>query len=121
MSKKRIPIPRETADELLVNCKHSCCICEHWGVEIHHIDGNPANNDPDNLIPLCGNCAKMVHVPFPPEARIQGYTQEQLKLYRKKWMEKCNNTSSIVNDIQDLKETRSVLKGTVEKLQEERK
>jgi hypothetical protein len=121
LAKKRVPIPQETVDELLVSCKHGCCICEHFGVEIHHIDGNPANNEAENLIPLCGNCAKWVHVPFPAEARIQGYTQEQLRLYKKNWIEKCSNTSKIVNDIQDLKETISVLKGTVEKLQEERK
>ena len=29
---------------------------EDASVEIHHIDGNPANNDPFNLIPLCPNC-----------------------------------------------------------------
>jgi len=28
--------------------------------EIHHIDGNPRNNKPDNLIALCGTCHNRV-------------------------------------------------------------
>lgn len=30
------------------------------GVEAHHIDGDRSNNDPQNLIPLCGTCHNLV-------------------------------------------------------------
>lgn len=47
-------------------------ICfQHWGkkcfgcgagigIEVHHIDGNSSNDDPQNLMPLCGTCHNLV-------------------------------------------------------------
>jgi len=33
---------------------HKCIICgEESNLELHHIDNNPANNPPNNLIALC--------------------------------------------------------------------
>ena len=39
-----------------------CCICgfDHI-VEVHHMDCNKNNNNPDNLIPLCPNHHRMFH------------------------------------------------------------
>lgn len=39
-----------------------CCICgfEHI-VEVHHMDCNKQNNNPENLIPLCPNHHRMFH------------------------------------------------------------
>jgi predicted restriction endonuclease len=39
-----------------------CCICgfEHI-VEVHHMDCNKNNNDPNNLVPLCPNHHRMFH------------------------------------------------------------
>ena len=121
MVKKRPKISQDTVDRLLVSCKHSCCICEKFGVEIHHIDGNPSNNQEDNLIPLCGSCAKWVHVKFSSEARIHGYSPEQLKIYKLNWIKKCKNALSVVAELKDLKETLSDIKGSIKKLQERKK
>ena len=56
--KIRIPIPRETQRKLLIEagfkCSiHSCHVADT--LEFHHIDGNPANNVPSNLLVVCSN------------------------------------------------------------------
>lgn len=38
------------------NHKKECVVCgENIVVEVHHLDGNNKNNNPENLIPLCRN------------------------------------------------------------------
>lgn len=121
LPKKRVPIPKKTSDELLVKCKHSCCICEKFGVEIHHIDGNPSNNRENNLIPLCSNCANMAHVNFPPAARMHGISPAQLRLYKKNWIDKCNSSplsATIVDDIREIKQSVSELRGELKQLRQ---
>ena len=56
MAKERIHIPKSTRDAILTEFNHRCAICGSDKYQIHHIDENPANNDPMNLIPLCPNC-----------------------------------------------------------------
>ncbi len=39
-----------------------CYACGHNRIlEVHHLDGNHTNNNPDNLIPLCPTHHKMIH------------------------------------------------------------
>ena len=39
-----------------------CCICEFDHiVEVHHVDCNKQNNDPNNLVPICPNHHRMFH------------------------------------------------------------
>ena len=35
--------------------RHRCAICGADRPQIHHIDGDPSNNNVDNLLPLCPN------------------------------------------------------------------
>ena len=44
-------------------CCHICGYNKHIGViQIHHIDKNRQNNKRDNLVPLCCNCHREVHL-----------------------------------------------------------
>jgi hypothetical protein len=56
MSKQRPSIPRDVRDSVSKEFSHRCAICGADGPHLHHLDENPANNDPLNLIPLCPNC-----------------------------------------------------------------
>lgn len=50
-------------------------------LQVHHIDENPANNDPENLIPLCARC----HLQIEREARLHApYADTQLELFEGK-------------------------------------
>ncbi len=53
MARKRTPKP--TREAVLDEYSHRCAICGGDRPQIHHIDENPNNNDPMNLIPLCPN------------------------------------------------------------------
>ena len=37
------------------------CVCGAVAFEVHHVDGDPSNNDPDNLRPLCKGCHLSLH------------------------------------------------------------
>jgi len=51
---------REIADEL--DGRDTCVRCGDGPyVEIHHIDGDPFNNHPMNLAPVCYACHKKLH------------------------------------------------------------
>ena len=52
---KRPPIPSGTRKAILEANAGRCCVCRKYGLglNIHHIDENPANNDPQNLAPIC--------------------------------------------------------------------
>jgi hypothetical protein len=119
LPKKRTPIPQKTLDRLLVKCKHSCVICGREWVKIHHIDGKRSNNHENNLVPLCGHHAGMVHISPPPSAGVRRITKSQLRLYKKDWIEKCSSISpTVFTDIRKLKLSQSELEGRVEKLEQ---
>jgi hypothetical protein len=56
VAKKRIDPPRAVRDALLTEFNHRCAVCGKERPQVHHIDEDPSNNDPMNLIPLCPNC-----------------------------------------------------------------
>lgn len=54
-----------------------CIVCdEKFAVDVHHLDGNHKNNDISNLIPLCANHHRYMHMKETKELLI-----EQIKLY----------------------------------------
>ncbi len=56
MTVTRKPIARSLRTALLKEFHHRCAICGVHNPQIHHIDEDPGNNAPSNLIPLCPNC-----------------------------------------------------------------
>jgi hypothetical protein len=56
MAKTRKQAPRAIRDQVLGEFNYRCAICGADHPQIHHIDHDPSNNDPINLIPLCPNC-----------------------------------------------------------------
>jgi len=58
MAKARTVVPGNTAAALLFRSDRTCCICRERGkpTQIHHLDEDPANNDPNNLAVLCLLC-----------------------------------------------------------------
>jgi hypothetical protein len=60
----RVPIPEDTAAEVLFNQRRTCCVCNIQGksVQIHHIDEDPSNNDPANLAVLCLECHEQTQI-----------------------------------------------------------
>jgi hypothetical protein len=55
VTKPRPAIPRAIKDRVLAEFRHLCAICGVDRPQLHHIDEDPANNDPQNLLPLCPN------------------------------------------------------------------
>jgi len=78
MVKKRVEIPQEKVDKIMVLCKRKCCWCEKQKVtDIHHIDEDPSNNLEDNLFPCCSICHKLeIHAKIPFTRKI---TENELK------------------------------------------
>jgi len=58
MAKDRVTIPSDVAARVLFASDNTCCVCREPGraVQLHHIDEDPGNNDPDNLCVLCLLC-----------------------------------------------------------------
>jgi len=57
--------------------RHKCAICGQHNPQIHHLDENPSNNDPSNLLPLCPNChLQDAHDPTSPP------DPQKLRLFR---------------------------------------
>lgn len=55
-AKRRINIPKNTEASVTFSSDRLCCIDQKKGVHIHHIDGNPGNNNFNNLALLCFDC-----------------------------------------------------------------
>ena len=53
---------KEVRDTILERDGHRCAVCGGEGdLHIHHVDCDPTNDDPGNLVTLCGICHARVH------------------------------------------------------------
>lgn len=77
MPKKRVSIPKLVTEIVMKEYRYRCAICGRHNPQLHHLDEDPSNNDPGNLLPLCPNChLQDVHDPTnPPDLR-------KLRLFR---------------------------------------
>ncbi len=92
--KKRVEIPRPIEAEVQFASDRTCCVCRVRGkpIQIHHVDENPANNDPQNLAVLCLECHN--------DTQIQGgfgrkLNADQIVLYRNDWVSHVAKTRAI--------------------------
>ena len=78
MAKDRKNIPKSVKEQVLKEFNYRCSICGADRPQLHHIDEDPANNDPHNIIPLCPNCHLIdQHDPTQP------IDKDKLKLFRR--------------------------------------
>ena len=86
--KLRLPVPDDQSARLLFANRHTCCICREPRHEVqeHHIDGDPANNEWDNLAVVCLNC----------HGRVTGkpgfgrkFSQEEVLTFKRDWESQC--------------------------------
>lgn len=55
-AKPRAKIPAEIQRIVKIEARHSCIVCKTGiSLELHHIDGNRENNDPENIACICAN------------------------------------------------------------------
>lgn len=98
--KTRVPIPPAIAAQVLFEHDRTCCICRTKGrsPQIHHIDDNPANNDPENLSVLCLECHRDTQLVGGFDRKLDAH---QVRLYRNDWrrvVADARATSGIVAD-----------------------
>jgi hypothetical protein len=49
-------------------------------LEVHHVDGNPTNNAPENLQALCRACHRGGHAPSRPKRPVDGLRRHERRL-----------------------------------------
>jgi len=83
---KRIPIPEKLRIEIMAKANNRCCVCQTPFFQIHHLDGDRSNNDPDNLAPLCPNCHDQADLKRLLSNRL---TADRIKALRDRWYAYC--------------------------------
>ncbi len=84
MAKTRFPIPDELAAEVMFASDRTCCVCRdpNRKTEIHHIDGDPSNNDRSNLAVVCKDHQSEAHT---KHAFSRNLTPDLIRLYDETW------------------------------------
>ena len=82
----RVAIPEALRREILWKANNRCCVCQTPFFQIHHLDGNASNNDPDNLAPLCPNCHDQADLRRPLSTRLN---VDRIKDLRERWYAYC--------------------------------
>lgn len=85
MTKERIRVPAEVAAEVLFKSDFTCCVCRENGkaVQIHHIDEDPSNGNPQNLAVLCLECHNKTQI---KGGFGKNLGAEEVITYRKDWL-----------------------------------
>jgi len=84
MAKYRKKVPHDIEAEILFINDRTCCVCRDpmKGVQIHHIDGNPNNNNLSNLAVVCTNHHDEIHK---SGGITKGISPTLLKKYKRNW------------------------------------
>ncbi len=84
MTKARKKIPSKVGTEILFHSDRTCCICRDQSkkVQIHHIDGDPSNNHPNNLAAVCIDHHDEIHK---KGGVTKGFSPLLVKRYKLDW------------------------------------
>ncbi len=88
MTKLRTPIPDPLRSQILIANQHACCICGHAGVQIHHINGDPADNRQPNLAVLCIPHHDKATVVTGLSAKLSA---PEVRKYKRRWEGRCHD------------------------------
>ncbi|WP_294121799.1 HNH endonuclease signature motif containing protein [Sphingomonas sp.] len=66
--------------------RHACCVCQKTRVQIHHIDGDPSNNDPKNLAAVCLEHHDMATATSGLTKKLK---PDDVRAYKEKWEAAC--------------------------------
>lgn len=82
-----MPIEPEVAADVMFAADRTCCVCRVRGrpVQIHHIDEDPSNNDPANLVVLCFECHNQTQVRGGFGRRLDA---AQVRQFQADWLER---------------------------------
>ncbi|WP_375310954.1 HNH endonuclease signature motif containing protein [Bradyrhizobium sp. A5] len=83
---KRPPIPAAIQSKLLIENRHACCVCQKVRVQIHHIDGDPKNNELANLAALCVDHHDMASMQLGLTKKLK---PNEVRTYKKEWEARC--------------------------------
>ncbi|WP_439408386.1 hypothetical protein ACNJX9_08060 [Bradyrhizobium sp. DASA03076] len=83
---QRPPIPVAIQSKLLIDNRHACCVCQKARVQIHHIDGDPNNNEFANLAALCLDHHDMASMQIGLTKKLK---PNEVRTYKKEWEERC--------------------------------
>ncbi|MBL7732300.1 MAG: HNH endonuclease [Chitinophagaceae bacterium] len=101
---KRRRIEIEMTDMMMFESNRTCCVCNepYKAVQIHHIDGNPGNNEYNNLVILCLSCHDKAHI---KGGAGRGWTKGELLKYKEDWIRRVKKRK---NDADKLASIQSV-------------
>lgn len=84
---KRVPIPTPIQSLVLRANRHACCVCQKPRVQLHHINSNPADNDPANIAVLCTDHHDAAEMQLGLTKKLQS---KDLREYKRTWEEICS-------------------------------
>ena len=82
--KKRVKVPRAVEAQVLFANDHTCCMCHDSSrdVLLHHINGDPSDNRPENLAVVCSECNTRIHRRSPVS---KSYSAGEVRQYKRLW------------------------------------
>lgn len=111
---KRVKISHKTEVKILMKNKHTCCICRDFKSYqepiIHHIDGNPSNNDENNLAVLCLIHASMADAGLRKGKLGSGkkLKPDEVLVFKRTWEEKCETEIRLEKRVLPVKERKQL-------------
>jgi hypothetical protein len=107
--KKRTRVPGDLTDRLMAANRHTCCVCHQprHPVEKHHINGDPSDNEWNNLAVVCRNCHGLLSIKGNMGAH---YTAGEVLHYKLDWEKRCAEAevNEIDSPVDEIHETRII-------------